>query len=465
MPVVLIRPLDSGGFGEVWLGRDASGELKAVKRIPVTASRALAREQEALEAYQRARHRLRCPSLLPIESVHRTEEELIYVMPLGDGTGAVDPEDPDWTPLTLAGITDRQRSSRAWFTGRQIRELLLPVVDAVMALSEAGLVHRDIKPANILVRNGATCLADFGLLHPDSPTLSAIGTPGFFAPSWYVETGGHPDMWGLACVLYTLLSGNAPDKLGRAAYRWPPQGESSLSPEARQDWLRLHRLLQRSTHEKPEERFLRLEDFRAALSSTANPEPPLPSPRRATRKFLLPAAAVGILGLLFVGRSLPQAQRPPGNPAEFPTPIPAEPTAAEQAPRTAPPVHDPASAAEFESAEKALYAAMRQIEESLVLRPDGRGLDPAHWPGIAELGQKISRREIPRSRMESEVARAMEPVDRLLRDVPAKTRLNPEDSERHRALIQSRNDLAAWVRFYFCSLIPPEPLRRSQTSF
>jgi hypothetical protein len=59
----------------------------------------------------------------------------------------------------------------------------------------------------------------------------------------------------------------------------------------------------------------------------------------------------------------------------------------------------------------------------------------------------------------------MEPVDRLLQNVPSKTRLNPEDSERHRALIQSRNDLAAWVRFYFCSLIPPEPFRRSQNRF
>ena len=470
----LVRLLDVGGFGEVWLGRDAAGGLKAVKRIPAHARRALAREEEALLAYQRSRHLLQCPSLLPIEAVHRTGDALSYVMPLGDGTGAAHPEDPGWRPLTLAEVTEQRRSEARWFSTQQIRELLLPVVDAVMALGSAGLVHRDIKPSNILFRNGAPCLADFGLLHADSPTISAIGTPGFFAPSWYVETGGHPDIWGLACVLYTLLSGNAPDKLGRAAYRWPPQGEASLSGEARQEWLGFHRILQRATHEKPAERYLRLEDFRAALLACGCSSPGAPSPRapgkwqhRKALLVALPAAVALFFFTLRHGARPPEAAgptaTPPGSglPSSEPATIPSGAPGAPDREALADPVSktDPVA---LEALEQAAYGAMRDMERSLVLLPNGRGLDPVNWPEIAALGRRISLGEIPRGTMETEVQRALEPADHAIGDFLEKGGNDPEVLKRHRILVQARNDVAVWVRFFFCSLIPPEPVRRSR---
>lgn len=41
------------------------------------------------------------------------------------------------------------------------------------------------------------------------------GTPGYGTLLWYA--GGHPDIYGVAATFYNLLTGNMPDRMGRAA--------------------------------------------------------------------------------------------------------------------------------------------------------------------------------------------------------------------------------------------------------
>jgi hypothetical protein len=55
--------------------------------------------------------------------------------------------------------------------------------------------------------------------------------------------------------LYSILTGNPPDKMGRANFKWPPQGEQSLSLEEWEAWLRLHGVIRRAIDERPAERF------------------------------------------------------------------------------------------------------------------------------------------------------------------------------------------------------------------
>jgi len=272
----LIRFLGRGGFGEVWLCMsEAMGDYRAIKMIPTTSRELLEKEYNSLVHYRKAAARLRSPHLVPIEHINRNEEGLYYVMPLADGLSAHDPSDPSWQPHSLTVRIYAQAAKSTWFSSREITALLLPILQALQTLSEAGLVHRDVKPENILFFNGLPCLGDISLLGADASQITRRGTPGYATPSWYA--GGHPDMFGIAATLYTLLTGNSPDKMGRAAFLWPPQGEASLGEAERAEWKRLHAVIRRATDEKVSERFVDFAAMACGLSGkTARPKSKLP---------------------------------------------------------------------------------------------------------------------------------------------------------------------------------------------
>jgi len=262
----VIRPLGQGGFGTVWLVRSlVTGSFQALKHVMADDPRLLEKELQALETFKKAASRLDGMHLVPIEHVNRLDSGLFYVMPLADGTVSTDPLDPAWLPDTLAGRIEKQRTEPDWLSSGQIIEWMEPLIEAVAALSDQGLVHRDVKPENILFINGHPCLGDISLLTTDAPPFSRRGTPGYSAPGWYLESDGHPDLWGLACTLFALLSGDPPDCMGRADHLWPPQGKDSMNKAQRHEWSFFHSLILRATNETPSERFPEIRDFALAL--------------------------------------------------------------------------------------------------------------------------------------------------------------------------------------------------------
>lgn len=262
----LIRFLGRGGFGEVWLCRsEAMGDYRALKIISTTSPEHLRKEYDSLLQYRKASAQLRTPHLLPIEHVNLVSDGLFYVMPLADGIGSDDPNSPEWIPLTLGQMTFRRDEHSTWFTSKEVIHIIQPILHALQTLSDAGLVHRDVKPENILFFDGKPCLGDISLLGMDAHIITQRGTPGYATPSWYV--GGLPDMYGAAATLYHFLTGNSPDKMGRAKFLWPPQGENSLTPQERAIWSHLHKVIRRACEEKPSERYL---DFRAMAEAMSD---------------------------------------------------------------------------------------------------------------------------------------------------------------------------------------------------
>jgi serine/threonine protein kinase len=203
----LIRRIGQGGFGSVWLcWSEATRGYHALKWVTGDAS-GLKLELDALRKFREVSQKLRSPNLIAIGHINLLPCGLIYTLPLTDGMEGNDPAVESWRPMTLAHRIDGKNR----FTSAEIRQIILPIIRATAALNDEGLVHRDIKPANILFFGGVPCLSDIGLLANDSASLTQRGTPGFLPPSWYLESSGQPDMWGLATTLYTLLTGNNPD--------------------------------------------------------------------------------------------------------------------------------------------------------------------------------------------------------------------------------------------------------------
>jgi serine/threonine protein kinase len=188
--------------------------------------------------------------------------------------------------LSLAAKIEERRSASSWFSSQEILDFMRPILHALQILSDAELVHRDVKPDNILFLNGMPCLGDIGLLCADSEDITRRGTDGYAAPKWYMDGGGHPDMYGAAVTLYVLLTGNRPDKMGRSAFRWPPHGKDSLSEDERTAWRDIHQVIASAISDQIQERFNNFQQFERTLSGNIRP----PESRFAERSLSIPEA-------------------------------------------------------------------------------------------------------------------------------------------------------------------------------
>jgi hypothetical protein len=111
------------------------------------------------------------------------------------------------------------------------------VARALRCAHDAGVVHRDVKPANIMIlENGEARVMDFGVARLETGlglthTGHMVGTPLFMSPEQALgeSVDGRADLFSLASVLYTLLTGehafaaeSVPLILTKVAYDDPP---------------------------------------------------------------------------------------------------------------------------------------------------------------------------------------------------------------------------------------------------
>jgi len=198
----LLRNLGKGGMGTVWLAEDTvldrAVALKALVHHAGVADLAERRARAMQEA--RALARMNHPAIVPIHDV---------VWDGGD-------------PWIVMGYV-RGRSLEGILAGgplgeRAIAAIGLPILHALSAAHQAGVLHRDVKPTNILVaEDGSTYLVDFGIALIDGDTrltgqTSLVGTTEFLAPE---RVRGQPagpaaDLWSFGVTLFLALEGYPP---------------------------------------------------------------------------------------------------------------------------------------------------------------------------------------------------------------------------------------------------------------
>ncbi len=109
------------------------------------------------------------------------------------------------------------------------------VCDALAEAHAAGIVHRDIKPGNVFLHHShseqVVKVIDFGIAkltdNSADPEIQAttvagmfVGTPAYMAPERLLDEpyDGRADVYAVGVMLYEMLSGHLPFKVGDAGY-------------------------------------------------------------------------------------------------------------------------------------------------------------------------------------------------------------------------------------------------------
>lgn len=105
----------------------------------------------------------------------------------------------------------------------RLRAILMPLLDGLRAVHEAGFLHRDIKPSNVFLREqGGPLLIDFGAARHavgGAGNYTAVVTPGYAPMEQYsgqAAQGPWSDIYAVAGVFFRAVTDEAPpDAVGR----------------------------------------------------------------------------------------------------------------------------------------------------------------------------------------------------------------------------------------------------------
>ena len=242
----ILRKSGDGASGEVWIARNRSGSLVALKTIEK--SWLAADELTGLRSYFLIAG---APHLIRIFDIGEVGNILYYSMELADNLACGE----HYIPASLGNLLRRKLR----LSPDETRQIGRKLLDGVETLHRHRLIHRDIKPDNILFVGGEPKLSDVGLVCPVSHSRGFCGTPGFIPPERLLPGAGDcndaDDLYALGKVLYCCLTGND-------AGEYPSFPRSLVSPECSS----LNQVILTACSRNPALRFQSTEEFLHGLS-------------------------------------------------------------------------------------------------------------------------------------------------------------------------------------------------------
>jgi len=258
-------PFGEGGFGKVWLARNAIGQWQALKAVYRSkfgeATGPYDAEFKGIQKYKpvSSKH----PGLLGVDFVSKQKPEgyFYYVMELGDSRVPGWQENPAlYKPRDLASVC-------AAAAGRRLPpatcvRIALSLADALDFLHRQGLTHRDIKPSNVIFVNEQPRLADVGLMteiRPPSQIHTWAGTAGFMPPGAEEPPGTvQADIYALGMLLYVISTGREPAL-------FPVLPTTLMQTGAQVDFMRLNAIIRKACHPDLAQRYATAAEMRDAL--------------------------------------------------------------------------------------------------------------------------------------------------------------------------------------------------------
>ena len=311
-----------GGMGEIYRARDTRlARDVAIKVLPAD----LARNPDRLTRFEqeaRAASALNHPHIVALYDVGR-ERGLAYIV----------------TEL-LEGQTLAERMAQGPMPVKKALECSVQAARGLAAAHERGIVHRDIKPANLFLTNdGQVKILDFGLAKLADPMGVAtgassaapattpglvMGTVGYMSPEQVRgETAdARSDQFSLGCVVYELLTGEAPFRRPTGAQTMAaviedePVSIQERNPRVSEPvtWI-----LERCLAKDPAERYAATRDLARDLELAVGRTAPSKTDReagriRATRKRVLRVGLAAALVALGAAAAWWLRPRPPAVP-------------------------------------------------------------------------------------------------------------------------------------------------------
>ncbi len=275
----LQRLIGEGGMGEVWRG------VHRTQGVPVAV--------KVLRSDQASQPKIRQAFLREVRSVAKLlHNGIIRIIDYGEigretheASRGVVTEGCPYIAMELATLGSLGDMSGV-FNWRQLRWMLIEILNGLAHAHARDLIHRDLKPDNILMtqdQNGQTILklTDFGIVHVVDPTVSNstqnmstlyAGTPAYMSPEQlrgrWREFGPWTDLYSLGCVAFEVCCGRLPfegDNLFEIAHLQMsgelPELEPRMAvPKGFHDWVA------RMLAKNPQDRFQRAADAAWALA-------------------------------------------------------------------------------------------------------------------------------------------------------------------------------------------------------
>lgn len=229
----ILEHLGKGGFAHVYRAKCRNSGLfvaiKMIDKVLMASSGMISRVRQEVTIHSRLKH----PAILELYTFFEDSHYVYLVLEL-----AHNGELAKHFKLGTRGLDEKAAA-----------DIFRQVLSGVIYLHTHNIIHRDLSLNNLLLTKDLKVkIADFGLATqlngPDEKHVTMCGTPNYISPEVASrEVHGLPaDVWGLGCMLYTLLVGSPPfhtqhikttlNKVINADYKIP----SELSREA-QDLL------------------------------------------------------------------------------------------------------------------------------------------------------------------------------------------------------------------------------------